>query len=273
MDESYLMSDSVTASTFIVTPDGELITFEEYQKTKINPDMRKKTNGFLNNIQHPHLSRNTINNILKNNENGMISEIESNSLGLKQSTTKTGEQKILLNDLQNVVQTGLQRKMLNEVRNGVQNGVQIGTQNRTQNTSQIESQILTKNSVQTSSNKITQKTVHNGCSSFQQARNATIENNNKKSNSNSSGNREHVSSLLRQLNNENLTTSQHQRADEIYQELLSELRDLTKFNTEAKQLTGLPEIDLLRHTNTYLTQIQNEVTELQSKLAGDIDMK
>jgi hypothetical protein len=43
MEESYLMSDSVTASTFIVTPRGELITFEEYQKTKKPYNTESKT--------------------------------------------------------------------------------------------------------------------------------------------------------------------------------------------------------------------------------------
>ena len=92
MNEAYLMSDSVTSSTFIVTKNGELLTFEEYQKAKESNTSNnqnakfssqiffptsydndlKKAQGILQDSQQTISSRTTIKNMLaySNEETG-----------------------------------------------------------------------------------------------------------------------------------------------------------------------------------------------------------
>lgn len=243
MEESYLMSDSVTASTFIVTPRGELITFEEYQKTKHattqnqkldeNTGDRKKAQTFLHDFQHQALSSDTIKNMLRNEDSGVVSkdlmvncpkfrlELE-NGVFVKNPIENGGNGVLNGQNGQNGVLNGLNG--VSNSQNGVLNG-QIGLNGQNGGLNP-------------------QNAVSNGDT--------------------------HVSNLLQELNDENLTTTQHTRADEIHNELLIELSELTNFNSKSQELTGQMEIDLLRHTNMYLTQIQNEVTSLKKKLGGDI---
>merc|ERR1712039_318142 len=83
---------------------------------------------------------------------------------------------------------------------------------------------------------------------------------------------ENVSNLLNQLNDDKLSDFQLKRAEEIYKDLLAELSELTKFDSKDNKFNGPTEIELLRHTNMYLTQIQNEVLFLQKKLEEDHNM-
>ena len=224
MNEAYLMSDSVTASTFIVTKAGELLTFEEYQKSKetnnqntksstsilftpcvTNDNDLKKAQGILLDSQQNMSSRTTIKNMLAGNNN-----LEAGNITLD-CLTKTVHNNTNLN------KSSLPQPDHYENNNTEQRG---GLEKRTKlNTSP-----------------------------------------------------EIVSNLLDQLNAEKLSDSQLKRAEEIYKDLLAELSELTKFDSRDKNFNGPTEIELLRHTNMYLTQIQNEVLFLQKKLEEDHNM-
>jgi len=237
MEEANLMSDSVTASTFIVTPEGELITFEEYQKTKHltkkseerNAEKRNSGLSFLHEFQHQAFSSDTIKNMLRNDDSGVVSK----DLIANCPNFRLGGQ------------FGSDRNGRNAQSNGKNS--QSGSPNLENGIPGLQNGVSgLKNNVNNLQNNVSR--IQNGVS------NDEIR----------------VSELLKELNDENLTTTQHNRAEEIHTDLLFQLSELTSFNTKSQKLTGQTEIDLLRHTNMYLTELHNEVSSLKKKLGGDI---